>query len=152
MWHFREASYEDTIAESKLSEFFSGKPSEAIVRESFQNSLDAINDQSAPVRIVLTLGTADSTLFPEAYGALSEHWKAAGHETAASGPSRYLLIEDFNTKGFSARSIKRQSLTTAFTVSGGRKVVQTSAREVAEATALARARFRALPIPTLFWH
>lgn len=99
MWHFREASYEDTIAESKLSEFFSGKPSEAIVRESFQNSLDAIDDQSMPVRIVLTIGTADAVAFPEAYASLAEHWNAAGHETAALRTFRYLLIEDFNTKG-----------------------------------------------------
>jgi len=99
MWHFREAAYEDTIAESKLSEFFSGKPSEAIVRESFQNSLDAIDDQSAPVRIVLTLGAFDSAIFPEAYEALGKHWKAAGHSASAPASSRYLLIEDFNTKG-----------------------------------------------------
>lgn len=99
MWHFREAAYEDTIAESKLSEFFSGKPSEAIIRESFQNSLDAIDDQSAPVRIVLTLGTADSTKFPEAYEALGEHWKATGKGKGDLSSSRYLLIEDFNTKG-----------------------------------------------------
>lgn len=99
MWHFREAAYEDTIAESKLSEFFSGKPSEAIVRESFQNSLDAVEDQSAPVRIVLSLGTADPASFSEAYSALSEHWQAAGRATDALQSSRYLVIEDFNTKG-----------------------------------------------------
>lgn len=99
MWHFREAAYEDTIAESKLSEFFSGKPSEAIVRESFQNSLDAIENHSAPVRIVLTLGSAPAAGFPEAYETLGEHWQAAGHELGAPTSSRYLLIEDFNTKG-----------------------------------------------------
>jgi hypothetical protein len=99
MWHFREAAYEDTIAESKLSEFFSGRPSEAIVRESFQNSLDAIDDHSAPVRIVLTLGAAKANDFSEAYETLSEHWEAAGHETDAPTSLRYLLIEDFNTKG-----------------------------------------------------
>ncbi|WP_108788689.1 hypothetical protein [Erythrobacter sp. Alg231-14] len=99
MWHFREAAYEDTIAESKLSEFFSGKPSEAIVRESFQNSLDAVDDQSAPVRIVLTLGTADSATLQEAYDSLGEHWKATGQGAGVLTSSRYLLIEDFNTKG-----------------------------------------------------
>lgn len=99
MWHFREAAYEDTIAESKLSEFFSGKPSEAIVRESFQNSLDAIDNHSAPVRIVLTLGSAEAAGFPEAYESLREHWQAAGHASGALASSRFLLIEDFNTKG-----------------------------------------------------
>lgn len=99
MWHFREAAYEDTIAESKLSEFFSGKPSEAIVRESFQNSLDAIDKHDLPVRIVLTLGSAKTAGFPEAYNTLSEHWHAAWHESASLISPRYLLIEDFNTKG-----------------------------------------------------
>ncbi|MBS7669580.1 hypothetical protein [Croceicoccus gelatinilyticus] len=99
MWHFREAAYEDTIAESKLNEFFSGEPSEAIVRESFQNSLDAIDNHSAPVRIVLTLGSAAAAGFPEAYETLGEHWQAARHESGAPTSTRYLLIEDFNTKG-----------------------------------------------------
>lgn len=99
MWHFREAAYEDTIAESKLGEFFSGSPSQAIIRESFQNSLDAIDDTKQPVRIVVSLGSTNSNEFVEAYDALNQHWNAAGRETSLGGKSSFLLIEDFNTKG-----------------------------------------------------
>ena len=98
MWHFREAAYEDTIAESKLGEFFSGSPSQAIIRESFQNSLDAIEDPKKPVRIVVSLGNANAEEFPEAYEALSVHWQAAGRKPSEYGSGRFLLIEDFNTK------------------------------------------------------
>lgn len=99
MWHFREASYEDTIAESKLGEFFSGSPSEAIVRESFQNSLDAIDDPKQPVRIVVSLGNANADEFSEAYESLRDHWTATDQTSPHGASSRFLLIEDFNTKG-----------------------------------------------------
>lgn len=99
MWWFREAAYEDTIAESKLGEFFSGSPSQAIIRESFQNSLDAIDDTGQPVRIVVSLGSASPGGFPEAYDTLDKHWAAAGGGSSTGGKSRFLLIEDFNTRG-----------------------------------------------------
>jgi hypothetical protein len=99
MWHFREAAYEDTIAESKLGEFFSGSPSQAIIRESFQNSLDAIEDLKKPVRIVVSIGNANAEEFPEAYEALRVHWQASGRKPSECGSGRFLLIEDFNTKG-----------------------------------------------------
>lgn len=99
MWHFRKAEYEDTIAESKLSEFFSGSPSEAIVREAFQNSLDAVEDTSQPVRMVLSLGSARPSDFAEAYEPLLEHWQAVENAPAIGKSARYLTVEDFNTKG-----------------------------------------------------
>ncbi len=99
MWHFRKSSYEDTIAESKLGEFFSGEPSEAIIREAFQNSLDAVKDQSEPVRISITFGTNDPSEFPVAYEEVYKHWGALGAKYSSDSPSDYMLIEDFNTKG-----------------------------------------------------
>lgn len=99
MWDFCKAQYKNTIQETKLDEFFSGDISKDVVREAFQNSMDASLLGDHPVNVILTFGTASVDNFKEGYDSLFEHWKIKDPDFKPMSEYRYLLIEDFNTKG-----------------------------------------------------
>lgn len=99
MWDFCRAQYKNTIQETKLDEFFSGDVSKDVVREAFQNSMDASCSGDQPVNVILTFGTAKVDNFKAGYDSLFEHWEIKDPNFKRASEYRYLLIEDFNTKG-----------------------------------------------------
>lgn len=104
MWKFRELQVGETERNPHEAEFFKlTDPSEAVVREFVQNSLDARVDKDIPVRVRIVLSsvlknTMEKFLGPE----LREHLKASGlfpsyYETLSCVP--FVTIEDFGTTG-----------------------------------------------------
>ena len=112
-WRFLEVRKGDKVRENVLSEFFNAESinnaGEALVREGIQNSLDAVFDESKPVRVRIVYG-GDSedgrTMAPslkdagEFFDGLAEHLHASGFETPDEGePVKFIALEDFNTNG-----------------------------------------------------
>ena len=85
---------------------FSKNISSSLVREVIQNSMDAREDLSKPVRVNFSLHQLDNDMAVEfreivSLDALKQHFEACGRETAllGSAPISLLVVEDFNTTG-----------------------------------------------------
>jgi len=108
-WHFRVMSKGELNVDPIQSEFFSTEAieglTEALVRETIQNTLDAA--QGSPARIRFWLSGSENALpatkTSEYFGGLEEHLKAKDSGIQAvptfSAGVPFLLIEDFNTRG-----------------------------------------------------
>ena len=110
MWCFRKKSSGEKIRNPIQGEFFAtdaiAGPAQALVRESFQNSLDArLGEQ--PVRIRLRLADASEALPASSVKALFAdaipHFRAEGNglrdAPSPDAPCPYLVVEDFGTTG-----------------------------------------------------
>src|SRR5947208_7687924 len=111
MWWFRKKAQDEKIRNPIQGEFFSAEaidgPSEALVRESIQNSLDAMASECVRVHIALysgedaLAGSAVRELFEPAW----PHYSATGNGLRADTAPRpgsscpFLVVEDFGTKG-----------------------------------------------------
>jgi len=116
VWVFRKKNPGEKIRNPIQGEFFATDaitgPAQALVRESFQNSLDAQSEalpDSAPVRVRIKLATGRFALSPDRVRTLFEtaypHLLASGNGLRSppdpSKPCPYLVIEDFGTTGLS---------------------------------------------------
>ncbi len=114
MWHFREFKDGEIIHDSHVEEFFTKQTSlEAVVRESIQNSLDAIRDPQKPVRVRFLFARApkEAGIF---FNGLKEHLLASEVNAAAIGNTgfEFFAIEDFNTTGLTGHTTYDQCLAT----------------------------------------
>jgi hypothetical protein len=109
MWYFRKKGPAEKIRNPIQGEFFAAEaidgPSEALVRESIQNSLDARSSKQVHVRIALHNGDAalQGKAVEELFGAAWPHYRAQANGLLAP-PERgsacpFLVVEDFGTKG-----------------------------------------------------
>lgn len=78
--------------------------SEALVREAIQNSFDARDDESAPVKVrfaIIDLGDEGSAQLASYVETLKPHLEGCGFDAAPleQENARVLLVEDFNTFG-----------------------------------------------------
>jgi hypothetical protein len=111
MWYFRKKAQDEKIRNPIQGEFFAAEaidgPSEALVRESIQNSLDARVSDCVRVHIALYNGEDAlpggkvNDLFDDAW----PHYSAVGNGLRADTAPRpgsscpFLVVEDFGTKG-----------------------------------------------------
>ncbi len=112
-WHFLKMRKAEVNQDPIQGEFFTDQDiADRLVRESLQNSLDAIDDQTQPVIVRFTLRRdqpLDATRVGKYFNGLRRHLDAS---LEAHAPGRdelnkidgqtsipYLLIEDFNTLG-----------------------------------------------------
>lgn len=108
-WYFREMQRAEMSVNPVQSEFFSTEAieglTEALVRESIQNTLDAA--QTTPARIRFWLSGSENAIPSQKanqyFGGLEEHLNAKGSGLQAI-PSfgdeiPFLLVEDFNARG-----------------------------------------------------
>jgi hypothetical protein len=102
-WRFVQKPDNIGELEHYADEFFSGADDETsgLVRESIQNSLDEALDNSVPVKVVFTLGELTPETADKYVAALRPH---LAESTLRELPdfakrSRFLAIEDFNTRG-----------------------------------------------------
>lgn len=106
MWHFREFRRGEIIHDSHEEEFFTMQTSlEAVVRESIQNSLDAVNDIEQPVMVRFLYSRAQKsagTLF----SGLKDHLVESGIPATGLGDFgfEFFAIEDFNTTGLTGET------------------------------------------------
>jgi hypothetical protein len=112
-WKFIPKQRTDKTEEPIATRFFSnetvGSVSNALIREAIQNNLDEVKDPTKPVRVRIFISGEKYSLKPDAYvkylGGLIPHLTAPGNGIMPSSlPNftnhmRYLVLEDFNTKG-----------------------------------------------------
>lgn len=108
-WYFREMQRAEMSVNPVQSEFFSTEAieglTEGLVRESIQNTLDAM--QTTPARIRFWLSGSENAIPAQKanqyFGGLEEHLKANGSGLQAvpslTGGIPFLLVEDFNARG-----------------------------------------------------
>ena len=108
-WHFNKISPSRKNREAMQGEFFaSGSTIESLIRESFQNSLDAKSDNTdGPVKIRIYNSGKEGALSPDLTSIfISDAWKHyQAHDNGLHNRPgndehcRYFVIEDFNTTG-----------------------------------------------------
>lgn len=117
MWHFAEMSANagDEGPNSAMSQTFAQFPCKALVRESIQNSLDAVLDENKPVVVCFEHERISKYNYPNFFG-MSKHIQACrdyyrGNKSAnaiypamldnlnASDYVGYIQVSDYNTKG-----------------------------------------------------
>lgn len=111
MWCFRKKRAAEKIRNPIQGEFFAAEaidgPSEALVRESIQNSLDARISNEKPVHVRIALHSGADSLpgdaAEELFGKAWPHFHARGNGLLAPPPHgsdcAFLVVEDFGTKG-----------------------------------------------------
>lgn len=112
-WKHRKKRKTDQTGNSTNIQFFSneivGNFSNALVRESIQNTLDEMKDESKPVMVRIFLSGEKYALSPEEFRPylqdLRPHLEAEGNGIHSSElpdfskPVPFIVFEDFNTKG-----------------------------------------------------
>lgn len=110
VWKFKPVAKDDKLVDPIQQEFFTtesvGDPSEALVREAVQNSLDARSSKATPVTVRIALssrGPAQANQCRLYFAGLHQHILAQGTGLVAppdlNAPIDYLVIEDFGTRG-----------------------------------------------------
>lgn len=111
MWVFKELRPGDKLRDPISGEFFATStidgPAQALIRESFQNSLDAGIKGVSPIKITVSVGLeqlpdsiAIDRLFNGAWAHLAAERNGLRDPKPAPGtPCHYIVIEDFNTTG-----------------------------------------------------
>lgn len=156
-WYF--AAVEDNAGDegpnSAMSQTFSQFPCSALVRESIQNSLDAVVDESTPVKVCFEYRTFERTDYPNFFK-LEDHIRAClenynDNPTATRVYPRmiqylkhakevgFIRVSDYNTKGMDYSQNATNKTFYAFVRAAGVSVKQ--AQGVAEALVSARVHF-----------
>ena len=136
-WHFAPTTGgQDQGPNEAMSELFRKDPFESLVRESIQNSLDAVQDSSQPVHVVFRWKRLIGSNHPGLF-ALQDHFKACvGFWNSQSAQEKfapmiqyikensiggvyYLEVSDSNTSGMDYRPNDRQSPFYSFVRSAG---------------------------------
>lgn len=114
MWKFRTVRADEVEIDPTQEQFFNTEDvdrTDALVRETIQNSLDAARAESnSPVRVRFRFATDGSRLTPTEssryLGDLLPHLSAANVDAGVSlsEPLDYLLVEDFGTTGLNGET------------------------------------------------
>lgn len=114
-WHFDRSGVSITGPNDSIHETFKANPYYSIMRESIQNSLDAINDECEPVKVTFTIGKLNKNEYPNLFD-IKKHiiacWQTHHKDQQAEKLFRpmssyidkndlieYLKISDNNTNG-----------------------------------------------------
>lgn len=138
-WYFADQpNVQEVGPNNAMEQSFKNHPYAALVRESIQNSLDAVNDKSAPVQVVFSFREMNGCDYPEFFS-LKEHIKGCldyysnnYNAKAIYEPMMkffadethhnhlgYIRVSDYNTKGMSYEKDKTDSPFYAFVRSAG---------------------------------
>lgn len=138
-WYFADQpNVQEVGPNNAMEQSFKNHPYAALVRESIQNSLDAVLDKSAPVQVVFSFKEMNGCDYPEFFG-LKDHIKGCldyypnnDNAKAIYKPMMkffadnthhdclgYIRVSDYNTKGMSYEKDKTDSPFYAFVRSAG---------------------------------
>lgn len=138
-WYFADQpNVQEVGPNNAMEQSFKNHPYAALVRESIQNSLDAVDDKSAPVQVVFSFREMNGCDYPEFFS-LKEHIKGCldyysnnYNAKAIYEPMMkffadethhnhlgYIRVSDYNTKGMSYEKDKTDSPFYAFVRSAG---------------------------------
>lgn len=102
-WEFNRLGDSETEHNPRESEFFkTHEIYEALVRETVQNSVDAVDDETKPVKLVFSFKSIAGLSAGPYCAAPIEHFKATPGLSVADdvlAQNKCLLIEDYNTSG-----------------------------------------------------
>jgi len=140
-WHFKEEGGRDVGPNDPVDEKFKGQPYYSIVRESIQNSLDAVKDENNPVIVVFNFFELTRKDFPnffqienniyqcEKYFQKNDnakrlfndmhHYLKGNQSNKIKNSLTCLKISDFNTRGMSYNLSDTTSPFYAFLRAGG---------------------------------
>ncbi len=141
-WHFDKQGVPDKGPNNPLEEHFKAHPYYSIVREAIQNSLDAVNDLSKPVKVTFQFGYLSRKEYPNLIEELRKHiiWSKEYWKHNADAEKKfdemlrfldgskqglkkllipYLKISDYNTKGMFYKPDDTNSTFYAFLKSEG---------------------------------
>lgn len=115
-WSFREVPAGIKNRNPVQDEFFNSSEAlteiSSLVRESIQNSLDALDPKStSPVALKFSLSEVTKQITNKYFAGLEDHLQQGipgGHQVFRDKPCKYLLVEDFNTTGLLGDSRKDQ--------------------------------------------
>ena len=138
-WYFADQpNVQEVGPNNAMEQSFKNHPYAALVRESIQNSLDAVLDKSAPVQVVFSFREMNGCDYPEFFS-LKEHIKGCLDyysnnynakaiyepmmkffaDEAHHNHLGYIRVSDYNTKGMSYEKDKTDSPFYAFVRSAG---------------------------------
>lgn len=105
-WKCSQVRLTDREDENVSEEFFTEGDSlteiSSLVRESMQNSIDAVQDESTPVRMRFKVGEQLPVINQQYFSPIYAHAEQSlqiNHLPKLNFKSKYLVIEDFNTAG-----------------------------------------------------
>ena len=105
-WKFKEYEIDDIQRDSSSEKFFKeSAESDSLIREFIQNSLDANDNNSEPVRILITEKTLNKKTCDSFLRNLQPHLSACDIQTE-DHTVRFVVLEDFNTKGLEKNNKK----------------------------------------------
>lgn len=138
-WYFADQpNVQEVGPNNAMEQSFKNHPYAALVRESIQNSLDAVLDKSAPVQVVFSFREMNGCDYPEFFS-LKEHIEGCLDyysnnynakaiyepmmkffaDEAHHNHLGYIRVSDYNTKGMSYEKDKTDSPFYAFVRSAG---------------------------------
>lgn len=138
-WYFADQpNVQEVGPNNAMEQSFKNHPYAALVRESIQNSLDAVLEKSAPVQVVFSFREMNGCDYPEFFS-LKEHIKGCLDyysnnynakaiyepmmkffaDEAHHNHLGYIRVSDYNTKGMSYEKDKTDSPFYAFVRSAG---------------------------------
>lgn len=100
-WKFFKYPEEQKRRDSSSEKHFTGlRINESLIRESIQNSLDAVKDDSEPVKINMSFIELNKGDCIQYIQGLEQHYQASYQKSLRVGEKiRFLILEDFNTTG-----------------------------------------------------
>ena len=105
-WKFKEYEKDDIQRDSSSEKFFKeSAKSDSLIREFIQNSLDANDNNSEPVRVLITEKTLNKRTCDSFLQNLQPHLSACNIQTE-NRRVRFIVLEDFNTKGLEENNQK----------------------------------------------
>lgn len=114
-WHFDKSGISVTGPNDSIHETFRANPYYSLVREAVQNSIDAIDNENAPVKVVFEFGSLEKKKYPNLFE-IKKHiiacWQYHKGDTQAerhfhpmssyidkNDMIQFLKVSDYNTKG-----------------------------------------------------
>lgn len=114
-WHFDKSGISLTGPNDSIHETFRANPYYSIVREAIQNSIDAVDNEQAPVKVVFEFGSLKKELYPNLFDIkkhilacwqyhkgdvqAQNHFHPMSNYISKHEEITFLKISDYNTKG-----------------------------------------------------
>ena len=107
-WEFEKYGKKSTRQNPSSEKFFRGQSElVSLVREAVQNSLDAVDDNEKPVRVVFNTKCIPSSICKcLELDQLYSHLKACDMPVTPKQDIPFIVVEDFNTKGLEGDNFK----------------------------------------------
>lgn len=142
-WYFDKSGISVTGPNDSIHETFRANPYYSIVREAVQNSIDAVDNENAPVKVVFEFGSVEKKSYPNLFE-IKKHiiacWQYHKGDTQAEKHFhpmssyidkneliKFLKVSDYNTKGMVYESNDVNCPFVSFVRAEGKSAKQTGA-------------------------